>query len=206
MFAGCGMVAVAYVLATGMQRETRVEEVMMTEEEIERCETATFGAGCFWCVEAVFQEIQGVKAVVSGYEGGEMPEPTYKDVCRGDTGHAEVVEVLYDPAEVTYERLLDVFWMSHDPTQLNRQGADEGTQYRSAIFVHNEAQRETAEASREALDASGVHKEPVVTEIVSAAQFYRAEDYHQNYVNNHPYAPYSIYARNKIKLLGLDKD
>lgn len=145
-------------------------------------EKATFGAGCFWGVEVAFRKVRGVKDAVAGYLGGTFPNPTYKDVCTGRTGHAEVVEVTYDPDIVQYEELLDVFWSSHDPTTLNRQGPDRGTQYRSAIFYHGEAQRIAALASKERWDASGRFPRPIVTEITPASTFYRAEEYHQRYL------------------------
>ncbi len=142
-------------------------------------ERATFGAGCFWGVEADFRKIPGVTSTQVGFTGGDVPEPTYKDVCRGDTGHAEVVEVEYDPAQVDYQQLLDVFWASHDPTQLNRQGPDVGTQYRSAIFFHNEEQEAAAKESIVAQE--GRFSRPIVTEVVPVGEFYRAEEYHQRY-------------------------
>ena len=162
-------------------------------------ESATFGAGCFWCTEAFFERLDGVVSVTSGYEGGGMPRPTYKQVCSGDTGHAEVVEVRYDPTKVSYEKLLEVFWNSHDPTTMNRQGADVGTQYRSAIFYHSEDQRQAAEASKKAQDASGKYKNPIVTQVVSASEFYEAEGYHQDYFRNNPLAPYSQFIRRKME-------
>jgi peptide-methionine (S)-S-oxide reductase len=143
---------------------------------------ATFGAGCFWGVEATFRQIEGVVDAAVGYAGGQTENPTYKDVCTDRTGHAEVVEVEYDPERVPYEQLLDVFWENHDPTTLNRQGPDVGTQYRSAIFYQDEEQRAAAEASKARLDASGRFKRPIVTEISPAAPFYRAEEYHQRYL------------------------
>ncbi len=143
--------------------------------------TATFGAGCFWCIEAVFQELHGVKKVVSGYMGGKAPNPTYAQVCRGDTGHAEVAQITYDPKEVSFPELLEVFWKTHDPTTLNRQGNDSGTQYRSAIFYHDAEQQKLAEDYKAKLDASGAFRKPIVTEIVPLAPFYPAENYHQNY-------------------------
>lgn len=164
-----------------------------------RIESATFGAGCFWCTEAFFERLDGVISVTSGYEGGDTPRPTYQQVCSGDTGHAEVVEVRYDPAKVSYEKLLEVFWNSHDPTTMNRQGADVGTQYRSAIFFHTEDQRAAAEASKKALETSGKYKNPIVTQILSASEFYEAEAYHQDYFRNNPLAPYSQYIRRKIE-------
>lgn len=140
---------------------------------------ATFGAGCFWGVEVTFRNVEGVTDVVAGYAGGHVPEPTYEAVCSGRTGHAEVVRVAYDPDKVTYEQLLDVFFGAHDPTQVNRQGPDVGTQYRSVVLVHDEGQRKAAEAAREQLAADGV---PVATEIADADDFWPAEDYHQQYL------------------------
>jgi peptide-methionine (S)-S-oxide reductase len=146
---------------------------------------ATFAEGCFWGVEANFQKTPGVISAVSGYTGGEMDNPTYEDVCSGRTGHAEAVEVEFDPAKVSYEDLLKIFWTSHDPTTPNRQGPDVGTQYRSAIFFHDAAQEAAARASKEALEKSGRLKRPIVTEIVVAGPFYRAEEYHQKYFAKH---------------------
>ncbi len=145
-------------------------------------EKTTFGAGCFWGVEAAFRKQKGVKTTAAGYMGGKMESPTYEDVCTDKTGHAEVVQVEFDPAEVSYDQLLNIFWKSHNPTQLNRQGPDVGTQYRSAIFYHTEAQKEAAETSKAALNSSGKYKAPVVTEISPARAFYKAEDYHQQYL------------------------
>jgi peptide-methionine (S)-S-oxide reductase len=145
-------------------------------------ENATFGAGCFWGVEAAFRQIKGVKATAVGYMGGKLKDPTYQDVCTDRTGHAEVVQVEYDPAEVSYEELLRVFWDNHDPTTLNRQGPDTGTQYRSAIFYHTPEQEAAARASKDALAKSGRYKRPIVTEITAAPEFWRAEDYHQQYL------------------------
>jgi peptide-methionine (S)-S-oxide reductase len=145
-------------------------------------EKATFGAGCFWGVEVAFRQVPGVVDAAAGYLGGTLPNPSYEDVCTGRTGHAEVVEVTYDPARVSYEDLLNVFWSSHDPTTLNRQGPDRGTQYRSAIFYHDEAQRVAATASKERWDSSGKFPRPIVTEITPASAFYRAEEYHQRYL------------------------
>lgn len=145
-------------------------------------EKATFGAGCFWGVEAAFRNVDGVISTSVGYLGGTLSNPTYEKVCTGRTGHAEVVEVLYDPAKVSYTTLLDMFWELHDPTQLNRQGPDVGTQYRSAIFYHTPEQEQLARASKERLEQSGVYTRPVVTEITPASPFYKAEDYHQQYL------------------------
>jgi peptide-methionine (S)-S-oxide reductase len=145
-------------------------------------EKATFGAGCFWGVEVAFRQVPGVTDAAAGYLGGTLPNPTYQDVCTGRTGHAEVVEVTYDPSRVGYEDLLNVFWTSHDPTTLNRQGPDRGTQYRSAIFFHDEAQKAAATASKDRLSQSGRFSSPIVTEITPASTFYRAEEYHQRYL------------------------
>ena len=145
-------------------------------------EKATFAAGCFWQVEAAFRQVRGVVQTQVGYTGGNLEHPSYEDVCRGSTGHAEAVEVIFDPTRVGYEELLEVFWTNHDPTTPNRQGPDVGTQYRSAIFVHDEAQAKAALASRERLEASGTFRRPIVTEITGASAFYPAEDYHQQYL------------------------
>jgi len=158
-----------------------------------KTDTATFGGGCFWCVEAVFLELDGVLKVISGYEGGTVLNPTYKQVCTGTTGHAEVIQIIYDPKKLTYEDLLMAFWQSHDPTQLNRQGGDEGTQYRSVIFYHNEDQKSLAEQYKEALDKAGTWAVPIVTEISPSSKFYPAEDYHQNYYNLNGSQPYCTY-------------
>jgi len=146
---------------------------------------ATFGAGCFWGVEAAFRQVKGVISTSVGYSGGTFKDPTYHDVCTGRTGHAEVVEVEYDPSKASYEELLAVFWNIHDPTTLNRQGPDVGTQYRSAIFFHNPEQGAAAKASKEQLQHSGRFKKPIVTEITPASPFYRAEEYHQRYLEKH---------------------
>jgi peptide-methionine (S)-S-oxide reductase len=156
----------------------------------EGMERATFGSGCFWCTEAVFQQLRGVHTVASGYSGGQVPNPTYRQVCTGTTGHAEVIHVVYDPKLVSYAELLEAFWKSHDPTTLNRQGNDHGTQYRSVVFYHNEEQRKLAEEYKQRLDESGAFPAPIVTEIAPFAAFYPAEDYHQNYFNEHGHEPY----------------
>ena len=145
-------------------------------------EKATFGAGCFWGVEAEFRKIKGVKSTAVGYEGGHTSNPTYQDVCTDRTGHAEVVEVEYDPKEVTYDDLLNVFWQNHDPTQVNRQGPDRGTQYRTVILYHNEAQKMLAQESKQKLWESGRFRRPIATEIVPATDFWHAEEYHQQYL------------------------
>lgn len=151
-------------------------------------EKATFGAGCFWCVEAVFERLDGVTSVEAGYAGGHTANPTYEDVCSGNTGHAEVAQITFDPKRISYERLLEVFWEAHDPTTLNRQGADVGTQYRSAIFFGSPAQKAAAEASR--TKAQAHFDRPIVTQIQPLEHFYAAENYHQDYFRNNPNAPY----------------
>lgn len=157
---------------------------------------ATFAAGCFWGVEAAFRQIDGVTATTVGYSGGNTASPTYKEVCTDTTGHAEVVQVEYDPDRVSYETLLDTFWSNHDPTQLNRQGPDVGTQYRSAIFYHDDEQKAAAAASKEKLESSGRSGRPIVTEIIEAQEFYRAEDYHQQYLENRGLASCTIALKN----------
>ncbi len=149
----------------------------------EGLELATFGSGCFWCTEAVFQRLKGVESVTSGYSGGEVAKPTYRQVCTGTTGHAEAVQITYDPEVISFAELLEVFWKLHDPTTRNRQGNDSGPQYRSAIFYHTDRQRELAEHYKEKLDESGAYASPIVTEITPFSNFYPAEDYHQNYFN-----------------------
>ena len=156
--------------------------IQSPKAETTKMEKAAFGAGCFWGVEATFRQIKGVKSTAVGYEGGTFDSPTYKDVCTGKTGHAETVEVEYDPAKVTYDQLLDVFWNNHDPTTRNRQGPDVGEQYRSVIFYHTPEQKAAAVASKEKLQHSGKLKRPIVTQIVPASTFWRAEDYHQQYL------------------------
>ncbi len=156
----------------------------------ETLETTTLGAGCFWCIEAVYQELKGVQSVVSGYMGGAVDNPTYNQVCSGTTGHAEVAQVKFDPEIISYAEILDVFWVTHDPTTLNRQGADVGTQYRSAIFFHTEEQRDKAELSKQQADAASLWPDPIVTEIVPATEFYEAEDHHQNFYLQNPSQPY----------------
>lgn len=153
-------------------------------------ETATLGAGCFWCVEAIFKDLKGVHEVVSGYAGGKVENPTYEQVCSENTGHAEVIQVTFDPEMISFEDLLTVFWRTHDPTTLNRQGNDSGTQYRSAIFYHNEEQKSMAEKSKRETDASDLWPDAIVTEIVSFTHFYTAENYHQKYFDLNPNQPY----------------
>jgi peptide-methionine (S)-S-oxide reductase len=156
-------------------------------------EIATLGGGCFWCLEAVFEQLKGVERVESGYSGGTVPKPSYQDVCTGTTGHAEVVQVTFDPAVVTFEEILDVFFAIHDPTTLNRQGADIGTQYRSEIFYHAPKQKEIAERRIKELNALQIWDAPIVTQVVPAQEFFRAEDYHQGYFREHPEEGYCQY-------------
>lgn len=155
-------------------------------------ETATLGGGCFWCLEAVYDELAGVEYVESGYAGGTKVNPTYEEVCTGLTGHAEVVQVIFDPEVISYNEILEVFFSIHDPTTLNRQGADIGTQYRSAIFYHNASQKTSAEQAIAALNQSGRFRNPIVTEVVPFDTFYQAEDYHQEYFVNNKYQPYCM--------------
>jgi len=173
------------LLAAGLLAADKSEADMTIRMEI-----ATFGAGCFWCVEAVFQQLNGVENVQSGYAGGTVPNPTYKQVCAGRTGHAEAVQITFNPAIISFADLLQVFWRTHDPTTLNRQGADSGTQYRSAIFYHDPEQQKIAEQSKAETDKSGLWPDPIVTEITAFTNFYPAEDYHQNYFTDNPSQPY----------------
>lgn len=178
-------------VSCGQQSPADASKTMATEKkEQSGLQVATFGNGCFWCTEAIFQRLNGVDKVVSGYSGGKVKNPTYKEVCSGLTGHAEVIQITYDPKKITFDELLEVFWKTHDPTTLNRQGADEGTQYRSAVFYHSEEQKNLATEYRKKLDASGAFNNPIVTEITPFSEFYPAEDYHQNYFNLNGTAPY----------------
>lgn len=185
-------VALGGALTTGAlcaEPAAKADDDAATEKQKEKekkVEVATFGNGCFWCTEAVFEELKGVESAVSGYSGGLVPNPTYDQVCTGATGHAEVIQITYDPAVITFPELLEVFWKTHDPTTLNQQGLDHGTQYRSAVFYHNEEQRELAEKYKERLDESGAFDRPIVTEITKFQKFYPAEDYHQQYFEANP--------------------
>lgn len=189
-----GIFLSALMLLAGIscgQRPADTKKTMATEnKEQSGLQVATFGNGCFWCTEAIFQRLNGVEKVVSGYSGGRVKNPTYKEVCSGLTGHAEVIQITYDPKKISFDELLEVFWKTHDPTTLNRQGADEGTQYRSAVFYHTEEQKQLATEYRKKLDASGAFDNPIVTEITPFTEFYPAEDYHQNYFNLNGTAPY----------------
>lgn len=176
-----------FVTACGQRNSqkkiTQTKNNMTNEVNNNELDTALFGAGCFWCVEAMFQRLDGVVKVESGYAGGHMVSPTYKDVCTGTTGHAEVCRITFDPKKVSYETLLSIFWQTHDPTTLNRQGNDVGTQYRSAIFYYNDIQMQLAEKYKSELNASGAFSNSIVTEITAINNYYSAEDYHQNYYN-----------------------
>jgi len=168
-------------------------------------EKATLGGGCFWCIEAVYERVEGVKEAVSGYAGGSVADPTYQMVSTGDTGHAEVVQLTYDPELISFEEILDIFWKAHDPTTLNKQGADVGPQYRSIILYHNDGQKQKAEQSKKQLNNSDMYKDPVVTEIKVLDTFYPAEGYHQEYYDNNKQAGYCrLVIHPKLKKLGLE--
>ena len=177
----------AFATVTGVMAQNNKTIKAMGNDQLK---TATLGAGCFWCVEAVFQKLKGVEKVTSGYAGGHVKNPSYKEVTRGNTGHAEAVQVLYDPQVIGYEQLLEVFWKTHDPTTLNRQGADIGPQYRSVIFYHDDQQKALAEKSKKQMDQSGYFDDPIVTAIEAYTSFYVAEDYHQDFYQNNPNQPY----------------
>lgn len=182
------------LMSCDVQHNTKLQAMNQSQNgKPAALDTATFGGGCFWCVEAVFQRIKGVYSIESGYSGGQVKNPTYEQVCTGTTGHAEVAQIAYDPKVVSYEDLLDVFWRTHDPTTLNRQGNDVGTQYRSVIFYHSAEQQRIAEKSKKEAGALGLWKDPIVTEISPLTIFYKAEDYHQNYYNTHSSQPYCTF-------------
>jgi peptide-methionine (S)-S-oxide reductase len=173
---------------------TRAEEPKMTDStDTKDFEQVTLGSGCFWCTEAVFEHLKGVKSAVSGYSGGRLANPTYEQISSGNTGHAEVVQVTYDPSQISFTDILRVFWETHDPTTLNQQGHDVGTQYRSAVFYHNDAQRKLAEEYKRQLDGSGTFGAPIVTEITKFEKFYPAEQYHQEYFALNPNQQYCQY-------------
>jgi peptide-methionine (S)-S-oxide reductase len=183
------------LLSCGPKTNQKDEVMSTAQSQNKKLEVATFGEGCFWCTEAVFQRLDGVASVVSGYSGGQVDNPTYEQVCSGQTGHAEVSQITFDPAKIAYEELLDVFFSTHNPTTLNRQGNDEGTQYRSVIFYHDGEQKSKAEAAKKKFDDLKLWDDPIVTEIASFTKFYKAEDYHQNYFNqngNQPYCSFII--------------
>jgi peptide-methionine (S)-S-oxide reductase len=179
------------------KRESNARLEQLTESGVtnnmDNLQTATFGSGCFWCTEAIFERLNGVVKVESGYSGGNVENPTYEEVCTGTTGHAEVTQITYDPSVISYDELLEVFWKTHDPTTLNRQGNDMGTQYRSVIFYHNEEQKKLAEKYKAELYKSGAWDNPIVTEISQFTNFYPAENYHQDYYNNNPNQGYCAF-------------
>jgi len=182
--------------------QLKIKSKMNLASNSSELETATFGAGCFWCVEAVFQNLKGVLSVESGFSGGHIKNPAYREVCMGFTGHAEVCQLVFNPTIVSFDELLEIFWQTHDPTQLNRQGNDVGTHYRSVIFYHTEQQKEKAEKYKQLLQASGAFEKPVVTEITAFDKFCKAEDYHQNYFSTNTDAPYCQFViRPKVEKL-----
>lgn len=165
----------------------------MNEVQNKNLTTATFASGCFWCTEAIFERVKGVYSIESGYTGGTIENPSYQQVSNGNTNHAEAIQLMFDSTEITYDELLEIFWKTHDPTTLNKQGADTGTQYRSAVFYHNEDQKRKAEFYKNELNEAGLWKGPIVTEIVPFKKFYKAEDYHQDYYENNPNQGYCAY-------------
>jgi len=201
--------AIAVLVALGLYASNpgsnKTPSQTMPQAKPDKLSTAVLGAGCFWCVEAVFQRIPGVYEVMPGYAGGHVENPTYEAVCRGTTGHAEVAKIEYDPEQVNYSQILDMFFKSHDPTTLNRQGADVGTQYRSAIFYTNEKEKELANLAIEKWNASGTYDNPIVTEVSELETFYPAESYHDNYYDKNPNAGYCTFViRPKLQKLGLE--
>lgn len=190
LMAVCFLVAAMLMSLPGHAQKKRTLSNMNTQARMEK---ATFGSGCFWCTEAIFLNVEGVEKIESGYTGGKVKNPTYREVCSGLTGHAEVVQLTFDPNVISYQELLEIFWKTHDPTTLNQQGADVGTQYRSAIFYHNEEQKTQAEYYKKRLEDEGAFDKPIVTEITPSTTFYKAEDYHQNYYNLNSNAPYCTY-------------
>ncbi len=192
------------LLAAGALNLAALAQPVQSMNTTNKTETAILGGGCFWCMEAVYERLPGVISVTSGFAGGYAANPTYQQVCAGGTGHAEVTQIVFDPAKISYAKLLDVFWQAHDPTTLNRQGADEGPQYRSIILYHNDAQKLAAEKSK--TEAQKNFRRPIVTEIVPFTKFYEAEDYHQEYYDNHSSAPYcQIVIAPKLKKLEKEK-
>jgi|TARA_B100000475_G_scaffold2483_1_gene2164 peptide-methionine (S)-S-oxide reductase len=193
-FVSCGVAAESSKSTTKPAKKNKSEvntaKSFEPTQKLKKSGIITLGAGCFWCVEAVYQRIDGVTKVTSGYMGGKIPNPTYEQICTGRTGHAEVIKVEFDTDKISLDKVLAVFWKAHDPTTLNRQGADIGTQYRSAIFYHNETDKLVADKSKKMADKTGEFKRPIVTEVTKASIFYKAEEYHQNYFNLNSNAPY----------------
>lgn len=175
----CAGIIISFSIKT--TKAVEKENVIMNDSNYKK---ATFGSGCFWCTEAIFERVKGVKHVESGYAGGHVNNPTYKQVCEGNTGHAEVIQLSYDPNEVTYDELLEIFWKTHDPTTINRQGNDVGEQYRSVVFYHDDEQKQKAEDYKKELSEAKIWDDPIVTEITSLSNYYKAEDYHQDYYEN----------------------
>lgn len=199
------VVVMVIALVLNATESTSTQSKAMPDDKPKNLEIATLGAGCFWCVEAVFERIDGVYEVMPGYTGGHVKDPSYDAVCSGTTGHAEVAQLEFDPKVVSYAQILDVFFKSHDPTTLNRQGADVGTQYRSAIFYHDDKQKELAKLAIEKWNASGAYEDPIVTEVTELGTFYPAESYHQDYYDRNPNAGYCTFViRPKLKKLGLE--
>ncbi len=189
-----------FLIISCVDFQAETKEVILQDLNNSKMDTITFGAGCFWCVEAIFSDLKGVEKVVSGYSGGTVKNPSYKEVCAGTTGHAEVCQITYNPSEISFKELLEVFWQTHDPTTLNRQGGDVGTQYRSAIFYHNEEQKKIAEEFKAVLNQEKVFENPIVTEITAYSNFYPAEDYHQDYFDLNGEQPYcSAVIRPKVE-------
>jgi len=189
------IILICFFLISNLESNQKMNDIQL----------ATFGGGCFWCIEAIFQRVEGVLAVNPGYAGGDIKNPTYKEVCSGSTGHAEVARIEFEPQKVSFEQLLNVFWQAHDPTTLNRQGNDVGTQYRSVIFYHSDEQKHAAERSKKSADSSGYWPHPIVTEIKELNNYSDAEDYHHNYYNDNSNQPYCIFVI-KPKLDKLEKE
>lgn len=190
MWNRCSVFILFFYLISCTTKNVESKELVKTNTIQQPMDTITFGAGCFWCVEAVYSDLNGVESVVSGYAGGKVKNPSYKEVCTGNTGHAEVCQITYNPSVISYQELLEVFWQVHDPTTLNRQGGDVGTQYRSAIFYHTDEQKQVAEEFLKTLNEEKVFPDPIVTEITAINNFYPAEDYHQDYFELNGENPY----------------
>lgn len=186
-------VALNFVGCNESRTHIKEQEMKNMSTENVKTDTATFGSGCFWCTEAIFERVNGVLDVVSGYSGGHVDNPTYEEVCNGTTGHAECTQITFNPDIISYDELLEIFWKTHDPTTLNRQGNDVGTQYRSVIFFHNEEQKQKAEYYKQKLGDEKIWKDPIVTEISPSTKFYKAEKYHQDYYENNPYQGYCAF-------------
>lgn len=180
------LITITFICCNESKSEAKQEMKNIMNDKNPNYQTATFGSGCFWCTEAIFERVNGVVSVISGYSGGNVEDPTYKEVCEGTTGHAECTQITFDSSVVSYDELLEIFWKTHDPTTLNRQGNDVGTQYRSVIFYHNDEQKQKAEFYKNKLSEEKIWDKPMVTEITKFQKFYPAEDYHQEYYDNNP--------------------